>query len=293
MAHPATPQSAPPPVAKHFIVPSIANKGQGMRAVRLLRAGERILVEDPILLLRTSTSADQFVREELTETTTRVSDTVRSLYNRDNARYQTFRKLHTNPRSTPSTPQLTDYARENLSRFFTNAIWFPSVARIVAVPGAPDSQPAFAVMKDMSRTNHSCRPNATIHWNANLQSEGFFNNVKGRATLHAMRDIPAGEEITISYNRPQAFDPGLKRRITLQLRWGFLCTCPACYGSDVPQSELSRAELTTLGRQLIEYTKANPQYTAHDHSKKVIDAVHRMMQLMREEGIMDDILISV
>jgi hypothetical protein len=42
---------------------------------------------------------------------------------------------------------------------------------------------------EASRINHSCQPNAQHTWNASL----------GRLTVHALRDIEAGREITISY----------------------------------------------------------------------------------------------
>jgi hypothetical protein len=42
---------------------------------------------------------------------------------------------------------------------------------------------------EASRINHSCRHNAQNTWNENI----------GRLTIHALRDIEAGQEITVSY----------------------------------------------------------------------------------------------
>ena len=57
------------------------------------------------------------------------------------------------------------------------------------MPGwvATDSQSS-AVFADNCRLNHSCLPNAHLAWNARL----------GRQTLHALRDIELGEEVTVS-----------------------------------------------------------------------------------------------
>lgn len=42
---------------------------------------------------------------------------------------------------------------------------------------------------EMSQFNHACNPNAQATWNGSI----------GQETLHALRDIEDGEEITISY----------------------------------------------------------------------------------------------
>lgn len=43
----------------------------------------------------------------------------------------------------------------------------------------------------VSRLNHDCRPNAAYH----------FNTDTGKMEVRAVRDITAGEEITVSYIR--------------------------------------------------------------------------------------------
>ena len=46
--------------------------------------------------------------------------------------------------------------------------------------------------EDISRANYSCRPNAHFTWNTRLGEAG-------QATIHALKHIAVGEEITISY----------------------------------------------------------------------------------------------
>ena len=67
-----------------------------------------------------------------------------------------------------------------------------------------------------SCVNHSCCPNAFPSWNLNLR----------RLTLHAVVDIPRGEEITVSYCTP--FYPIEDRHNWLREHYGFECDCPAC-----------------------------------------------------------------
>ncbi|RMZ84809.1 hypothetical protein DV737_g1047, partial [Chaetothyriales sp. CBS 132003] len=54
-----------------------------------------------------------------------------------------------------------------------------------------DGATARGVFPTIARLNHSCIPNAQGNFNSNV-AEGSF-------TIHALRDIPAGEEITVSY----------------------------------------------------------------------------------------------
>ncbi|KAL2180570.1 uncharacterized protein P884DRAFT_282875 [Thermothelomyces heterothallicus CBS 202.75] len=66
---------------------------------------------------------------------------------------------------------------------------------------------------DMSKFNHDCRPN--VHYRISDLTH----------TTVAVRDIPAGEELTISYIY------GLKaraERLEQLSEWGFTCTCPQC-----------------------------------------------------------------
>jgi len=67
-----------------------------------------------------------------------------------------------------------------------------------------------------SRFNHSCAPNVNFAWNTKLQKQ----------TSHAVRDIAAGEELTVMYNnginRMRA-----QRQGELEER-GFVCACAAC-----------------------------------------------------------------
>lgn len=87
----------------------------------------------------------------------------------------------------------------------------------------------------ISRTNHSCIPNTHHSWNSNLGSE----------TIHAIRDICAGEEITISYDDGK---PSLERWSHLEQSFGFKCQCELCTSTSglIRVSDTRRRMITSL-----------------------------------------------
>ncbi|KAF2447879.1 SET domain-containing protein [Karstenula rhodostoma CBS 690.94] len=92
--------------------------------------------------------------------------------------------------------------------------------------------------------NHSCAPNAYA----------AFDEGSGEITLHALRDIGAGEEICISHLEGSAlFEAMNLRRGMLVLQRGFVCLCDACmdveecFGTErESRGEELRAELRAL-----------------------------------------------
>ncbi|KAI1298803.1 hypothetical protein F5Y03DRAFT_409043 [Xylaria venustula] len=68
-----------------------------------------------------------------------------------------------------------------------------------------------------SRINHSCKPSVYDSYNTTIH----------RLTVHAIRDISAGEEITVSYlASPNA--PITMRRDAILGHYGFVCGCEVC-----------------------------------------------------------------
>ena len=75
--------------------------------------------------------------------------------------------------------------------------------------------------------NHSCDPNARQTFrlgNSNSSSVGQLP----RLLIHAHRDIPAGEEVTISYISHDEKPSRTRRRQELLRSYHFHCTCPCC-----------------------------------------------------------------
>jgi hypothetical protein len=87
--------------------------------------------------------------------------------------------------------------------------------------GDPQSQtPALmSLFPSIARLNHMCVPNAQ----ANLHP------LTSRLNVHALRDIPPGEEICISYLDETGL-LGREERAQALAGWGFACACSACEG---------------------------------------------------------------
>lgn len=66
------------------------------------------------------------------------------------------------------------------------------------------------------RFDHSCIPN--IHFQQNPALE--------KNTFHTIRDIAAGEELTITYTETCNLNKSQRKERLSE--WDFVCTCPAC-----------------------------------------------------------------
>ncbi|KAK8128153.1 SET domain-containing protein 5 [Apiospora sp. TS-2023a] len=122
------------------------------------------------------------------------------------------------------------------------------------------------------RINHACVPNAQNKWRKDL----------GRMTVHAARDIAAGEEITLTY-LPALF-PWAERQTILKDHFGFKCACATCAippGEKRDASDRRRKEINELdekvgdGKRIVK----NAEEMLHDAWRK--------LKLLREEGITD------
>ena len=72
-----------------------------------------------------------------------------------------------------------------------------------------------AVFPNAARFNHSCVPNACFTWNEGIEGE----------TIHTMREVKKGEEITLCYVDMEHD----KRTRAWELKhYGFVCGCEAC-----------------------------------------------------------------
>ncbi|KAJ6779592.1 hypothetical protein PWT90_08508 [Aphanocladium album] len=90
-----------------------------------------------------------------------------------------------------------------------------------------------------SRINHSCIPNAHNAYNASI----------GRLTVHAIRTIHAGEQITVTYIDGSCRTK--KQRNSMLEKWGFVCSCEACTD---PSQEVHRQRMHALDQRLAAYS---------------------------------------
>ncbi|KAF5829055.1 hypothetical protein DUNSADRAFT_16639 [Dunaliella salina] len=79
-----------------------------------------------------------------------------------------------------------------------------------------------------SLLNHSCLPTC-VHY-----------VVGSTMVVRAVRDVPAGEELTVSYLGREDFSPASARSRLLEERFGFTCRCPRCQLESCLSSETAQ-----------------------------------------------------
>lgn len=150
--------------------------------------------------------------------------------------------------------------------------------------------PVTGLFATAAKLRHSCVPNCFGKW----------NNVSGRFTVHAVKPIPAGEELTVSLIAEKAFYyPSSERKTKLEGHSGIVCTCPACnpQHSEYRMHEQTRTQLQTLVAYLAHELSA---LSVHDNTsgpKKIpIDAttitlterrLHETISLLQKAGCGD------
>ncbi|KAL1676779.1 hypothetical protein EV122DRAFT_184274, partial [Schizophyllum commune] len=123
------------------------------------------------------------------------------------------------------------------------------------------SDPTYiGVFDRASRINHSCSPNAVYHFD--LQS--FCLDVR------AIRPIPKGEEIFISYS-DSLLRPAKRRQRSLQ-NYKFRCTCSACANADI--SDERRASI-----------KSAPSIDLRTSPEVIIAISGEQVRLLELEGL--------
>lgn len=124
---------------------------------------------------------------------------------------------------------------------------------------------------EASRINHSCRHNSQNTWNENIK----------RLTVHALRDIEAGQEITISYLASTS--EYADRQRFLKEKFKFECRCELC---SLPRAQRKRSDARLRKIQAIDnlieaffWVDGEPEVALHH--------LHTMFRLFDEEGIWD------
>ena len=126
-----------------------------------------------------------------------------------------------------------------------------------------------AVFADACRINHACCPNAHICWSKALAKQ----------TVHAVHEIAAGDEITVSYAEPGSVCAA--RRSHLRNTFGFDCTCVLCAltGEALRASDARQRRLAALVALL-----AVP-HARRAAGTKTVDLVTEKLRLLKAEGL--------
>jgi hypothetical protein len=170
-----------------YVVEDVPGKGKGLIATKNIPKGTRIISEKPVITLGRQI-------ESMEQTQIRIHQQV-SCLSQDQAR--------------------NFVSMENIYPYTNAAERYQGIFRTNALPmGAGLNEGG--VFLETCRINHACNNNSQNFWNENIE----------RLTIHAIRDIYQGEEITISYLHSRR-----NRRARQEELWEnfkFTCSCQLC-----------------------------------------------------------------
>ncbi|KAI0426058.1 hypothetical protein F5Y09DRAFT_320136 [Xylaria sp. FL1042] len=130
----------------------------------------------------------------------------------------------------------------SLHNNFPGQYAFAGIIKTNALPCGPGASTG-GIYLEISRINHSCLPNCSQSWNDEIKCE----------TIHAVKTILAGEELTIHYDRG---GPALTRQVYLQSNFGFNCKCELC---TLPHDELQASDSRRRRIQELDGKIGDPQ----------------------------------
>ncbi|CCE29252.1 uncharacterized protein CPUR_02945 [Claviceps purpurea 20.1] len=170
-----------------YALRDIPGKGKGLVATRNIPKGTRILSERPLIHAPFDSSQEQ--RKTI------IYPQVEALNKEEREIFLSF----------PNRYAFSDSATRYNGIFRTNCISAASKPRKIV-----------AFFPLACRINHDCDENATKDWNPDTK----------RHTVHAMRDIEEGEEITVAYV-PSLLNQETRQN-KLERKFHFACICRTC-----------------------------------------------------------------
>ncbi|KAG6030570.1 hypothetical protein E4U19_000409 [Claviceps sp. Clav32 group G5] len=171
-----------------YAMQDVPGKGRGLVATRNIPQGTRIISEQALFTVRNVVNVEE--RQRL------VCQQVDLLSNDQRDAFLSMHNAHT----------FNDTARRYLGIFQTNSL--PA--------GEISTSNNRGIYLQACHLNHDCDYNATYDWNVTIQ----------RLTVHAFRDIDAGEEITVPY--VEFLMNHESRRKIFKVAWDFTCSCRLC-----------------------------------------------------------------
>ncbi|SPO02967.1 related to FMP27 Found in Mitochondrial Proteome [Cephalotrichum gorgonifer] len=227
---------------KLYTLQETSGKGLGLVAAVKIPKGRRILSEAPLLLVPRSSHTNS--KGKVGKLLSRKVATL------GDEKRRVFFSLH-NAFEDEATPEL-------------------GIVRTNALPLGSDASQR-GIFVEASRINHACVQNAQNTWNEDL----------GQITIHAIRDINEGEEITIMYLRYRL--NRATRQRTLQQNFRFSCSCTLC---SLPPSQRGHSDARLDEIQRLDEAIGNAM-TMISRPLQALHDVHRLLQLCEEEGLVD------
>ncbi|KAF2628500.1 SET domain-containing protein [Macroventuria anomochaeta] len=272
---PSTDTAPVAPKNAYYEIRALPGKGYGCIAIQNISRGTRILTDAPLLIVP---MADYMKTD--------IELAFSSLASAQKALYFSLHSGHGQPASAwPSQIHPSVPARERQRIEEQHAARTGKEATLISIfqTNCMEMGAGAAVFPYAVRFNHSCNPNACFSWNAAI----------GKETIHTMRDIKEGEEVTISYVDMEHD----KRLRAWELRhYGFVCDCPACGDEDDEKSfAFESAERRLQVQELDRETRLLRGFKLTEGAKQPAFAnkLLKMAVLLQGEGCWDARLAGV
>ncbi|KAG8167141.1 hypothetical protein KVR01_002830 [Diaporthe batatas] len=140
-----------------------------------------------------------------------------------------------------------------------------AIVKTNGLPCGPGSNEG-GVYPTICLINHSCLPNSHNNWNSQAEHE----------TIHAIRPIRAGEEITIPYDHG---GPSAARQAFLKQAFGFDCQCAIC---TLPPDQLRESDTRRLAMQDLDEAIGDPMRMATKPAESLRDCQTMLRTLDKE-----------
>ena len=130
------------------------------------------------------------------------------------------------------------------------------------------------IFPNASRFNHSCVPNAFFSWNEKSKA----------LTIHAIIDIPSGQEIFLNYYSGDFLDTTIERQQELSNSYNFECACSACHSAtDLGMASEARRDLMRVYDDIIE---RNRDADVLDDRKQLLAIIQAFGRVLQEEVLL-------
>lgn len=231
-------RSGPPP----FYATEVPGKGTGLVANRTIRRGEMIMTWQPSFVIHRRLPDDLSQEEQY-----RVLDAA-------------LLKLPA-PRRRAFLKQLGQFGGHRVSDILlTNSFQMD----VGSEGGGDEEGHHLSNFPDVSLYNHDCRPNTAFYIDDRLTHH-----------THAVRDIVAGEELTLTYMNP--FETHAARQSHIQQSWGFKCTCQHCM--------MAEDEIRASDARLYEIDEIEAELGNFASTKVSVGMVERLLEVYELERL--------
>lgn len=268
-------------VTSLYKVTPIPNKGLGVIALQTIPAGTRITSEAPILkALREPDGIDPFPVYEAFEALPPSAQDEYSLLSASQNQIENALDCIDDDDDLPEG--LREWIAKIAAIFECNNFEIGTQSEVQDDGSVMTLAGVFPLA---ARINHSCRPNVAQTWNTEIN----------QLTIHAIRDIQAGEELCDSY--VLLLEDTETRQAGLDA-YGFVCACEVCGGSEEERrlSDEKRLLIKRLGEDLTflaerktadRSTKLGPlsPSVVREGLEDPVNALEYLEVLLKEEGL--------